>query len=278
MRARHSEATGQTRHLGARRADQGAQFHERLIEHAGPLVGDQALGGLPEALLRRGRFQILAPGQPARQHALGVGLDDRRGAIEGEGEDCPRDVPADPRQGPDRLRVVGEGPAVLPDDLTGRRVEVACPAVIAQPLPHLEDLDLVRLGQRRDRREPRDEPREEWDHRRDRRLHQHHLRHQHAVGIAVRPPGQGAMRLRIPVDEPPTDPRHPLGIEIGASRSPLGQRSRAGAHHRIVVPPHPAAAPVCGSLRPRRARQVARNYDTMPEKSTIFSRAKLTIP
>ena len=182
------------------------------------------------------RFQVLAPGQPARQDALGVGLDDRRRAVEGEREDRPRDVPADPRQGPDRLRVVGEGPAVLADDRAGRRVELAGPAVVAQPLPQLEDLGLVRLGQRLDRREPREEPLEVGDHRRDRRLHQHHLRDQDAVRDRGPPAraGRDCACAYQSTSRSRTRDTH-VGVEIGAIRGPL--RSRSSAVPRHLGPP-----------------------------------------
>src|SRR5580704_3013528 len=95
--------TQQTRGL-ARRANERAQFHKRLIEVRGLLRvaccvsrggGDELLGELPKFLVGRLFPWILLYAKNARQHADDIAIKNRAGFVECDAGNRPRRVTSD---------------------------------------------------------------------------------------------------------------------------------------------------------------------------------------
>ncbi len=81
----------------ARRADDGAEIHQRLGEIAGARIGHQRRGERLEARLGRGERRAL--GEEPGYHALDIAVDRRDPAVERDRRDRGRGVVADPGQG-----------------------------------------------------------------------------------------------------------------------------------------------------------------------------------
>ena len=82
----------------ARQADRGAEFHERLIEVAGPLAVEQRVGdrAQPGACIRPGEVAVIV--RQARQYAQNVAINHRTWQIECDAGDGRRRVVADSGQ------------------------------------------------------------------------------------------------------------------------------------------------------------------------------------
>ena len=157
------------RHTGD--ADGGAQVHQRL----GGLGAEAPAGAL--------------------EHAPHVHVGGQDGLAEGEAPDRRRRVRADARQRGEVL-----GPARIGDQ-AGRAVERQGAPVVAEALPLADHLRRARRGERvevRPARHPRLEARHHAAHL---GLLEHHLRHQHRVGVAAPAPGQIASGLGVPAQQ-----------------------------------------------------------------------------
>ena len=88
------------------------------------------------------------------------------------------------------------------DHLARQPVQIGGPPIVAEAVPFLAHPPGPRLGQMAQGREPREEARIELLDPAHLGLLQHHLRHQHAVGIAGLPPRQIASVSAEPGEEP----------------------------------------------------------------------------
>ena len=115
------------------------------------------------------------------------------------------------------------------EHLTGRLLQVAHPAVVAQPLPKLQQLLLISCGQGLHRRAALHEPVEVGQHRRHPGLLEHDLRHPDAVRVADAAPRQDAL-----VDIVPRQQRRGEGVEsfLFVHASPIGQKRAAKPQRR----------------------------------------------
>jgi hypothetical protein len=173
----------------ARRADGGAQIHQRLHEIAGLRMRHQRLGKLANFGFRRGqrRFDGVEPGD----HPLGIAVDGRIGTDTGKGAQA-------------RLRV-GEAPAEFRRHLTGADMEIAGAGIIAKPGPGPQDIVEGSGAQGVDIRPEAKEFGVIAAYRRHRGLLQHDFGQPDTVGVGGRtrlcPPGQVAGLPGIPGEE-----------------------------------------------------------------------------
>ncbi len=196
----------------ARQADGGAEVHQALGvggDVVRPVRGrQQHIGGGPQGALVRRHGQVAAIGQQPRQHAPHVAVQDGDPLAEAEGSDGGGSGAADAGQRRQLSRRVRKAAAEARHHLLRAAVQVARPAVVAQPAPQAEHLVLRRRGQRGDVREAGQEALVVAQHGRHLRLLQHDLRQPDAVRIAGALPGQ----VVAPVAALPGDQ---LAMELG---------------------------------------------------------------
>ena len=84
----------------ARRADRRAEFHQRLIEIARGLLGDERPSLRPDLGFERRLVGITAQRKQSRKDADHVAVDQRLGVAVGNAGDRPRGVRADARAAP----------------------------------------------------------------------------------------------------------------------------------------------------------------------------------
>jgi len=144
-----------------------------------------------------GKRVVAVADEPAEQ-ADGVGFEDGRAAIEGDGDNRAGRIAADAGQLLQLRDLLRELAAVARDKLLGRGVELASTPIVTQPLPQAEHLPLVGCGKGMHVGQCADEPREILADRRHLRLLQHDLADPHAIGIAGAPPGQIAGVRAVP--------------------------------------------------------------------------------
>ena len=137
---------------GARGADLRPQVHQGLVIIAGP-AGRQVLGGqLPQAGLAARRAGVFGHIEQARQHAADVAIQGRLILPKSDRGNRPGGIAPNARQLAQLPGIRRQLAAMLfVHDLRGT-LQVACPAVIAQPLPGRQHL---LLGGRRQRRNAR---------------------------------------------------------------------------------------------------------------------------
>jgi hypothetical protein len=210
-----------------RTTDGLAELHDRLVEPAGAIEGEE----LAQPLLEPepgGRGTDVRPleGPPGR-HPDPVRLESDDGAAERERGHRPGDVRADPRKGLQIRDLLGEPPRVVPDDLPRRLMQVARPGVVPRPFPDLQDRRELRVREGRDVRERRDEPFVERDRLRHARLLEDHLGDPHVVRVGVPTP-----RERPPVVP---EPREELSRQLRVRSPGAGsRRTRHGASARAI--------------------------------------------
>ena len=108
---------------GARRAaclpwhtDRRAELHQRLVEVAGALAGDQSGGFFPQPVGRCGRANRRLDSQQACQHSSDVAIDDRLLLVEGYASDGACGVAPDARERASSVGVLGDLPAIVRND------------------------------------------------------------------------------------------------------------------------------------------------------------------
>ena len=197
---RGDRARGAVRAL--RQADQRPQLHQRLVPLARRAVVGHQLRRAPSQPSRRRAASRVAPqAEPAGQHARHVAVHQRRRAVEGDAGHRRGGVGPDSRQLAQPRRVVRHPTPVPVPQRARRRLEVAGPAVVAEPRPQREHVVLRRRGQGLDRREAVEEPSPALLHHRDPRLLQHELGHQDRVRVARAAPRQVAAVPAVPAEE-----------------------------------------------------------------------------
>ena len=203
----------------ARRADRRAKLHQALREVAavpggvdGRKVGGDLLLGLGPVDRR------IAPGH-ARNDAQHVAVHGGGGVFKADRADRARRVVADARKRADICGVTRKNAAVPLDDLPRRLLQVARAAVVAEPLPQLEQLVLGRVGQRADVGQRFEKPLVVADDRLDAGLLEHDLRHPHMIGFAVAPPRQIPLRRGKPRHKPRGQRGKSIFVHVGTSVS-----------------------------------------------------------
>jgi|GEM_PF-12925 len=138
--------------------------------------------------------EIKQPGDDADD----VRIEDGDSSIEGEGGNGSSRVGADARQLAQNLGIIGNAPPVPGNNLTRGPTEISGARVISKPFPELENLFLIRAGERNDVWELLHPSLVERDHRRDGGLLQHELGDQNRIGIAGATPRQVAAVFQEP--------------------------------------------------------------------------------
>ena len=182
-------------------ADQRAQLHQRLIVVPGLfrrlMFHDPGGKGLFYRRFCNNSGVIIQAGK----HPQHIAVHGGHGKTEADGRDGSGGVLSDAGQCTQGGVVGGQLPAVLRTDELCSLLQVAHPAVIAQPLPQLMQLFLPAGGKRGDIRQRFQKAVVIRQHRRHPGLLQHHLTEPHMVGGGVLPEGQAAAVLVKPLQE-----------------------------------------------------------------------------
>ena len=199
-----ADGTGWTLRVGGE-ADEGAKFHECLVEVAGVMMGEQSVGQGPKMALGEGGVDVVFAGGPAGEDAHDVAIDEGLCLLIGNGGDCASGVFPDAGQLEEVLNVLGNLLVVVLEDEVGGSVEVSCAAVVAQTLPGGEDLLLGCLSEGGEGGEKLNEAIEIRDDGGDLCLLKHGFADQDMVGIGglsgCSPPGKTAVVLAVPGEQ-----------------------------------------------------------------------------
>ncbi len=202
-------------------ADERAEFHERLIEVARPAFGDERLCELPDTALG---WLLLDRGvdvEDAGQDTLHVAVHAGHLLIEGRAGDGPGGVGPHAGQSEDVGVAAGENPAVPLHDGTGGSLNVARPAVIAEPFPRLEHVLFRRFGYGGHVWKAFHPAQEVPDPPVHLRLLHHDFRDPRAVGVVVVAPRQGAAVGGEPRQQPFLN-KGKASFIVHAKRYPFG--------------------------------------------------------
>ncbi len=232
----------------AREAKEGAQIHDGLVPLARGLGGHQPPSqGLH--LAPAGRIVPGAPlAAPPAQDPEGIAVHGGQGHAEGDAEDRPGRVRPHPREAAEALGIGGHL-APFPNQLPGRLVEEAGPAVEAQPFPRFEDLVFVGGGQGGQIGEPLEKPVVVGNDPLHLGLLEHHLREPDPVGIPGLPPGQSPAVLPVPSEQGGVEGLAPAGrFRLPAGQLRQGSRGVAlGDHHEGADPSGRSSLPAAAS-------------------------------
>ncbi len=193
------------RHPGAeragrlhRRADGGAEVHQRLREIAGARVGHERMR--QPLNLRLGRRQFLLDREQPRHHPLDIAVDRHRAGIEGDRRNRRRGVAPDAGQRDQLSLGAGKAAAFRHRDRAG--MQVARPRVVAEPGPEPQHVVERRRRERIDIRPAREEAREIRPDRFHGGLLEHDLGEPHAIRVdrlaRLRAPRQHAAMAVVP--------------------------------------------------------------------------------
>ena len=182
-------------------ADQRAQLHQRLIVVPGLfrrlMLHDPGGKGFFYRRFCNHTGVIIQAGK----HPQHIAVHGGHGQAEADGRDGPGGVLSDAGQCTQGGVVGGQLPAVLRTDELCGLLQVAHPAVIAQPFPQLMQLFLLAGGKRGDIRQRFQKAVVIRQHRRHPGLLQHHLAEPHMVRGGVLPEGQTAAVFVEPLQE-----------------------------------------------------------------------------
>ena len=199
----------------ARRAHERAQLHQGLVVVARLVAVEQGLGQGVDLFAGGGLLERPVDVGQAGEQPLHVGVHQRPGLVEGDGEDGRGGVRADAGQ-PEQLVAVGRDlAAVAFDQLPGGTLNVARPAVVAKPLPGLEHGLLGRGGHCGRVRELVEPAPEILGHPLHLGLLAHDLGDPHLVGLVALPPGQRPVAFGKPAEQPLVKVADSGGVGVG---------------------------------------------------------------
>ena len=205
-----------------RQTDHRAKLHQGLVKVAGTVLRRDLRKMTSRSFFLfcvRNRRKIVV--QPCCD-THNVAVYRRDAQTEADGRDRACGIFSDARQRQKRLIIRRERAAVpLADQLRGP-VQIARAAVIAEPLPQLEHLRLIRRGERTNIRKRLHPPLVIAAHGLDARLLEHDLAHPDAVGHRFAPPGQVSVSLVVPLEQRLDDRlRHAAQCFISSSVAPV---------------------------------------------------------
>jgi len=186
-------------HWLSRQADGGAEFHQSLVETAGPAPVEQPPGNLLKAAAGGGGADLAGVVGKPTQHPQDIAVDNHAGLVESDTGDRRGSIIADPGQPAEQAVVIGKRAAL--DDLAGRGAQVAGPGVIAQAAPGSEQFGFAGFGQRRHRGEAFQETLVVGNDHGDARLLEHDFRDPDAIGITRPAPRQRPAGALVPLPE-----------------------------------------------------------------------------
>ena len=137
-----------------RGANEGAEIHHSVLEIARVFSRNELCRSSPQLLPARGGIDWRANIKKAGENASGVGFDDGQGLVESENCDGIRSVKADARQRFQLIGIIGKSSAKFFDDHFAAAMEMACPAIVTQPLPGVENIRFSRSGKQANSGEP----------------------------------------------------------------------------------------------------------------------------
>src|SRR4029079_5661220 len=120
-----------------RRADECAEFHQRLVEVAGPLLREHGFSRRPDPRLPRSLTRIATIAEETRQNAQAISFNNREWTVKCLRQDRAQNVSANAGQGGPDLRVVRKFATVVRDELLRGHVQVAGAAIVAESFPEL---------------------------------------------------------------------------------------------------------------------------------------------
>ena len=179
--------------------DQRAQLDEALGEVPCGIGGDKGGEGGLGGLLGGGGEDIGIVPREAGQHPQDVAVHGGDGDPKGDGghrAGCVAPHPGELQKG---IEVGGDHASVMLHDGAGGLLQVTDAAIVAQPLPELEEGGLVGIRQRLHGGEGGEEAVEVGLDRLGAGLLEHDLGDQHAVGVGGLPPGEIAAVVAVPV-------------------------------------------------------------------------------
>ena len=179
-------------------ADQGAQFHDGLVEIGRTVGADQSHGRLPEHLVGIGAVDRRVHLQQPCQDPLNVTVHDGHWPVEGDAQHGGGDVITHTGQGSKQLRVVGNPPLKTGDHQAGGAVQVAGPGIVTESFPQFEDLLDVGGSQIGRCGKAVHEALVIGDRGGHLGLLQHDLRDPYGIGVGRLPPGQAPAVAGIP--------------------------------------------------------------------------------
>ena len=199
--AQRGQRTPLTERGAVRHTDQCAQLHQSLVVVA-RLFGGLMLHdpGRKSSFYRRfcnNAGVIIQSGK----HPQHISVHRRDSQPEADGRDGSRCVVPDTGQSAEGVVVGWQLPAVLLTDDAGGLLQVAHPAVVAQPLPELVELFFFARRQRGNVRQGGEEALIIGQRRRDAGLLQHDLAEPDVVGAGVGAEGQDALVLVEPFQQ-----------------------------------------------------------------------------
>ena len=205
----------------ARRADQRAELHPRLVGGAGPVARQPFVGAALEFLPRGGPADVVGQGEQAGKDADHVAVEHGERLAEGEGRDGGDGVGPQAGEGGERGGIGRQAPAVVAhEDLRGS-VDLAGAGIVAEAFPQLEDVPEGGGGQRGGIGKPGEKAPEIGHDGVYPRLLQHDFRDPDGVGRPrFRAPRQVARVAREPRQQAvPDDGRHVLDPVSGHGKA-----------------------------------------------------------
>ena len=196
-----------------RRANDRAQFHQRLIEvrtvslarslspRGGP---DQVLREPPEPGVGLFSARIFGDTEEAGEHANDIAVEDRSRLIERNTTDCAGGVTADAGQGDPFVELFRKPPPVPIDNGPCGLLKVSRAQIVSKTFPEFEDGIGSGAGQRAHVRQVAHPTLPVGDDRLDLGLLEHDFRNPDGVGITSSAPGQVARVLLEPVEQQPS--------------------------------------------------------------------------
>ena len=179
----------------------GAQLHHRLIVQTRSLPVQLLFRQLGKQLLARSRIDGRIEGIPTREHPIDIAIDHRIGLIPRKRDNGSRCIVADSLQGTYRSIVRRKDPPMLLHDHPGSRMHIPGPAVVAQPLPILQNLLFRSRRQSRHIGKTIRETHKIIQSLRHTGLLENNFGHPDQIGILRIPPRQIPTVLLIPVEQ-----------------------------------------------------------------------------
>lgn len=165
-------------------ANEGTQIHHRVLKVSWVCWGDEACRRFPQSPPAGRTIDRILKIEQARENAAGIRFDERQRSIKSEHGDSIGSVTADSGQ---RLQCFGlrrEGAFVLFSDDSGTTMKIACPGIVAQPLPGVENVAFPGLGESLNGRETPEPSNIVRDHGGGLSLLEHNFGEEDGVGIA----------------------------------------------------------------------------------------------
>jgi len=185
-----------------RQADARSEIHQGLVQVTGMAWGKHAVGKGDQASLSVGTSRIIVDGKDATQDAAQIAVKRDGVLAKSDAGDRGGSILADAGQKEEFFGRVWYLPVKLLHDTPGRRMEVACPRIVAKPFPCLEHVGQGSIGQGDQGREACEEALVVGYDGLGAGLLEHDLRNPYGVGVLGEAPGEHSALLIVPLQKP----------------------------------------------------------------------------